>query len=363
LISDASGALYSTTEAGGAFGVGTVFQLTPPAVAGGGWTETVLHSFNGSDGEYPYAGLISDASGTFYSDTNWGGTYGKGTVFKLTPPTVAGGGWTETVVHSFAGSDGFEPVGSLISDASGALYGVTNRGGISDLGTVFKLTPPSVAGGSWTEQVLYTFTGGTDGAVPQAGVIFDASGALYGTTYVGGANGSGTVFKLTPPAVGGGAWIETILYSFSGSDGATPFTTLIFDASGALYGTTLGGGAFGVGTVFQLTPPSVAGGAWTETILHSFAGSDGARPYAGLISDPYGALYGTTSAGGTNGAGTVFKLTLPVTFIGVIGQPNCVGQSYTTLAKQYGGIGAAARKLGYSSVQALQDALTSYCGS
>jgi uncharacterized repeat protein (TIGR03803 family) len=311
LIVDAAGNLYGTTTAGGAYNSGTVFELTP--AAGGGWTETVLHNFgNGTDGATPYAGLIFDAAGNLYGTTQYGGTYGVGTVFELTP--AGGGSWTEKVLYSFNlnGTDGAVPEAGLIVDAAGNLYGTTYFGGTYLYGTVFELTP--AGGGGWTEQVLHSFNNnGADGSLPAAGLIFDAAGNLYGTTVNGGTGsncvlGCGTVFELTPAA--GGGWTEQVLHSFNnnGADGSTPFAGLIFDAAGNLYGTTFAGGTYGYGTVFELTP--AAGGGWTETVLHNFGnGTDGTAPYAGLIFDAAGNLYGTTSYGGTYNYGTVFELT------------------------------------------------------
>src|ERR1039458_6939697 len=180
---------------------GTVFELTPQA--GGGWTETVIHSFgSGTDGAGPWAGLIFDAAGNLYSTTKGGGTYNGGTVFELTPQ--AGGGWTEQVLHSFqGGADGAQPYAGLIFDAAGNLYGTTYFGGAYGYyGTVFDLTP--AAGGTWTEKVLYNFSGFPDGINPVGGLIFDGTGNLYGTTYLGGTYGKGTLFELTP--AGGGTW-------------------------------------------------------------------------------------------------------------------------------------------------------------
>jgi uncharacterized repeat protein (TIGR03803 family) len=195
-------------------------------------------------------------------------------------------------------------------------------------------------------------------------LIFDASGALYGTTANGGLGQNyGTAFKLTPPTTPGGDWTETILYKFNGGDGAYPYAGVISDASGALYGAASGGGAYNAGTVFKLTPPATTGGAWTESVLYSFTGGgDGAYPYAGLISDASGALYGAALSGGTNNDGTVFKLAVPATFYGVPGRANCTGQSISLLARKYGGIAHAAAALGYGSVTDLQNAVRTYCG-
>jgi uncharacterized repeat protein (TIGR03803 family) len=312
LIFDAAGNLYGTTAYGGDYGSGTAFELTP--TAGGGWAEKVLYSFGGN----PFSGLIFDAAGNLYGTTYWGGTYGQGTAFELTP--TPGGGWTETVLHSFIlnGTDGAYPYAGLIFDAAGNLYGTTYWGGTwvscgYGCGTVYELTP--AAGGDWTETVLHSFgienIRDPNGYHPGAGLIFDAAGNLYGTTQRGdgtgcGGAGCGTVFELTPTA--GGGWTEKVLHGFgNGTDGAEPYAGLIFDVAGDLYGTTTGGGDYGHGTVFELAP--TAGGDWTETVLYSFGnGTDGANPDAGLIFDKNGSLYGTTTGGGTYGGGTVFEL-------------------------------------------------------
>jgi uncharacterized repeat protein (TIGR03803 family) len=246
-----SGVLYGTANNGGAAGFGTVFNLTAPISAS---SFAVLYTFGGppGDGANPQASMITDATGALYGTTLSGGQSNAGTVFKLTP--VAGGTWTETVLYSFTGgNDGRWPTSNLLFDASGALYGVTQFGGLNNSGTVFKLTPPSTVGAGWTETVLHAFAGGSDGAGPLAGLIFDGSGALYGTTPTGGANNQGTIFKLTPPAAAGGAWTESILWNFTGgNDGSFPGNGgLVADTSGALYGTTYQGGAYGGGTIYQ----------------------------------------------------------------------------------------------------------------
>ena len=307
LIFDAAGNLYGTTSAGGKYHVGTVFELTPQT--GGNWSEKILHSFieNGKDGNFPLDNLIFDTAGNLYGTTWAGGTHNLGTIFELTPQ--AGGGWIESVLHSFGadGKDGNTPYAGLTFDAAGNLYGTTSAGGAYNLGTVFQLAPKE--GGTWTERVLYHFKmNGQDGVDPEANLIFDAAGNLYGTTDHGGANGSGTVFELTLEA--GGRWTEKVLHSFgSGTDGILPQAGVIFDTTGNLYGATFFGGDHGYGTAFELTPQ--AGGGWTEIVLHSFNdnGEDGYNPYASLVFGASGNLYGTTSAGGTNGFGTVFELT------------------------------------------------------
>ena len=294
--------------------------------------ENVLYSFcaqtNCIDGFDPAASLISDAAGNLYGTTYQGGANncgfpynGCGTVFELTP--TAGGGWTEEVLHTFSnGADGATPEAALIFDAAGNLYGTTQYGGAHGGGTAFELTP--TAGGGWTEQVLYSFcsqTNCTDGAYPPAGLIFDAAGNLYGTTWYGGTNsgpycpqGCGTVFELTPAA--GGAWTEKVLYSFCSqtncADGDDPVAGVRFDQAGNLYGTTYQGGSYpcepsDCGTVFELTP--AAGGGWTEQVLYTFGCCSGVGPVGGLIFDAAGNLYGALFYGGTYYGGAVFELT------------------------------------------------------
>jgi uncharacterized repeat protein (TIGR03803 family) len=295
LIFDSRGDLYGTTSGGGSSGNGTVFKLTP---SNGVWTETLLHTFTGSDGSFPSAGLIFDNAGNLYGTTQQGGsTLNTGTVFKLTP---SNGVWTETVIYSFkGGSDGYLPFAGLIFDSVGNLYGTTIGGGANGCGTVFELTPSN---GVWTETVIYNFKGGSDGTVPYAGLIFDSGGNLYGTTSGGGSSGNGTVFELRPSNK---VWTEIVIYSFKGgSDGSLPFAGLIFDSEGNLYGATAYGGADGLGTVFELTPSN---GGWMETVLHSFTGGDGQLP-SSVLTFTAGNLFGTTQYGGAIGWGTVFKL-------------------------------------------------------
>jgi uncharacterized repeat protein (TIGR03803 family) len=314
LIFDAAGNLYGTTADGG-FGAGVAFRLRPPVTGHTAWTEEVLHSFGGTDGVYPVAGMIFDKAGNLFGTTAGGGDSNHGTVFELTPPAAGKTGWIEQVLYSFAGSenagpDGADPDADLIFDKAGNLYGTTNGGGTHGRGTVFELMPPAAGQTGWTEQVLHSFGGHNDGTNPDAGLIFDEAGNLYGTT---GFNG--TVFELMPPATRQTGWTEQVLHRFTGrgGDGASPYAGLIFDGAGNLYGTTVSGGGFNQGTVFELTPPAAGKSGWTERILHSFPafGTDGAAPEAGLIFDRAGNLYGTTNGGGTHGHGTVFELMPP----------------------------------------------------
>jgi len=302
LILDSAGNLYGATYSGGTYNSGIVFELTPGAA--GTWDETVIHHFgSGIDGRNPQASLIFDAAGNLYGTTNAGGPLHYGTVFQLTP--VAGGGWTETVIHNFNSRDGQAPQSSLILDLAGNLYGTSFVGGAYGLGVAFELMPKG--GGVWTEKVLHSFGHGQDGSYCEAGLILDRAGNLYGTTVNGGTYNEGTVFELTST---GGVWSETILHNFSSNstDGYQPYAGLIFDAVGNLYGTTFAGGTRGYGTVFELMPS--AGGNWTEKALHSFNGTatGGAFAEGGLIFDDLGNLYGTTVGGGPSGFGMVFKL-------------------------------------------------------
>ena len=309
LVRDPAGNLYGTTSRGGTSGYGVVFKLDTTG------TETVLHSFTGgADGAYPgMGGLIRDSAGNLYGTTGFGGNSGCGgsgcgVVFKLDSTG------TETVLHRFRGAegaDGANPSGALIADSAGNLYGTTEDGGTvgpcrSDpepgCGVVFKLDTTHM------ETVLYSFTGGSDGAQPYAGLIRDSAGNLYGTTENGGLVGCpdgfacGVVFKLDTTGT------EAVLYSFTGgADGGNPYAGLIRDSAGNFYGSTGNGGTFGHGVVFKLDTTG------TETVLHGFTGgTDGSSPIAGLTRDSAGNLYGTTAAGGSgcqgDGCGVVFRL-------------------------------------------------------
>ena len=244
LVMDKSGNLYGTTDAGGAYNLGTVFQLSN---VNGVWTESVLHSFRGNgDGWFPYAGLLMAGSETFYGTTIYGGNFGNGTVFKL---FQSRGVWKVKIVYSFTGgSDGYEPWGPLIRDKNGSLYGTTYAGGAPDTGVAFMLTP---SGGKWTETILHVFDWQNgDGSNPLAGLRWSPSGSLYGTTSEGA--GGGTVFELTQS---GGMWTETILHAFGGQgDGIYPQGGIILDKTGVLYGTTEIGGTDNLGTVWKITP-------------------------------------------------------------------------------------------------------------
>lgn len=319
IVLDNAGNLYGTTINGGnvacgfTVGCGVVFKLTP--TSNGSWMESILHTFNGSDGSEPYGGVILDSTGNLYGTTFYGGDSGLGEVFKLS--AASSGGWSETVIHSFLGypSDGDLPYGSLAIDSAGNLYGTTT-GGPAYWGTVFMLTPGS---NGWTESFLHSFSGPPDGAYVYAGIVFDSEGNVYGSSNEGGntgcstTSGCGLIYQLVTTSAG--VWTENVLrsFSFSGSDGYFPFSPVAVDSTGNVYGVTMSGGSsacfsYGCGAVFELSP--AAGGQWTETVLHTFAGSptDGQGGSA-LILDGTGKLYGT-SGGGSAGDGLVYELIL-----------------------------------------------------
>jgi uncharacterized repeat protein (TIGR03803 family) len=293
LVRDGSGNLYGTTSAGGSSGLGTVFKIDPSG------TETVLHNFTGNpDGAKPYAGLVMDpSSGNLYGTTEQGGTSNLGTVFGVD------NNGTETVLHSFTGGpDGADPKARLMLDAGGNLYGTTFTGGSSSAGTVFELDTTN------TESVLYAFTGGSDGGNPFGGVTQDSDGVLYGTTENGGSAMHYGCCKGVAFSVSGGS--EQVLYTFTGGkDGGTPASDLIL-YNGVLYGTTLSGGFSSHGTAFSLTIAKGKGkGKNREKVLHGFTGrKDGASPRGGLLLNAQGVLYGTAQKGGRFKQGTVFQV-------------------------------------------------------
>ncbi len=290
-------------------------------------TEKVLHRFrSGKDGSTPIGGLIEDASGNLYGTTTNGGVADYGTVFQLSAPDRPGGARTETVLYSFGfTNDGRHPFATLTLDKAGNLYGTTFRGGAQpqcyDCGTVFELVRPKTPGAAWTEKILYSF-GGPDGFLPISGLLRGKNGNLYGTTLGGGTYLNGTVFELIHPDEDGqGPWRLKTLYSFSGSD--SPSGGVVRGPGGALYGTLGLGGTYGFGGVYRLASPGSAGGTWSETTIYSLSGlTDGALPNGGVLFDRQGRLYATTASGGnpicvdTTGCGTVFQLTPPPSGLG-----------------------------------------------
>jgi uncharacterized repeat protein (TIGR03803 family) len=300
VIFDASGNLYGTTAGGGASSLGTVFELTRN---GSEWNEKVLYSFaGGADGASPYAGLVFDAAGDLYGTTYYGGSYDDGTVFELIHGST--GEWTEKVIYTFDETNGDAPVGGLISDREGNLYGVTEGGGDSHAGVAYKLVPTS--DGSWNGETLYSFAGGADGSGPYAErLVFDRKGNLHGTTNGGGAFQAGTVFQLSRGTAG--SWKETVLYSFDPSVEGNPTSGLIFDGKENLYGTcSNGNGETTVGAVFKLSPQP--NGEWSEHNLVFFDRTNGEFPEGSLLGDSAGNLYGTTWLGGADNMGVVFEI-------------------------------------------------------
>jgi uncharacterized repeat protein (TIGR03803 family) len=304
LTFDSAGNLYGSTFRGGTgtctnrTTCGTVFELAPSS---DGWAESVLYSFPGNASALPN-GVISDKLGNLYG-TVTGYSPQPGFVFEL--KHLSSGEWKEGVLHQFDTTDGASSRAGL-SYRAGELYGTTYEGGSFGFGTVFKLTP--AGGGRWTETVLYNFTGGDDGGLPATGVVFDATGNIFGTTAVYGSLDGGTVFTLTPS---NGVWTETVIYDFgAGCDGVIP-NSLVWK-KGELYGTTVTGSCTSYGTVFKLTNSN---GVWTETVLHAFTnGLDGGSPQGALVVDSEGNLFGTASYGGSGsvcygGCGVVFEIT------------------------------------------------------
>ena len=296
------GNLYGTTRAGGngngcreLHGCGTVFSVKPSP----GTQELVLYRFGTYDGSDPFYGDVAfDQSGNLYGTTRNGGANLQGAVYKLTPNS---GPWTETVVYSFqATPDGAAPMNGVTVDTTGNLYGTTSAGGTNGWGTLFELKP---SGSGWTEAVLHSFLGGSDGLTPTGNPFLDGAGHLYGATQSGGI-GAGIAFELIP--AGGGVWNLNTLYDFSGATFGGSYRTLAMDNAGNLYGTAAADGAHQQGSVFKLTWTN---GTWVYTPLYSFTGgSDGGAPYGGLVIDANGSIYGTASAGGANGYGVVFEI-------------------------------------------------------
>jgi uncharacterized protein YceK len=327
LVQDTAGNLYGAFLYGGIgrtkrnLGCGTIFELSPPSPGQTKWTEQTIFEFpDGAAGCGPAGGVILGPGGVLYGAT--GGYYSN--IFELSPP-ANGGPWKETVLYSFTGgADGQGPGAPLLLGKGGALYGTTGGGGHS-FGTVFELMPPQNGQTQWSEAVLYSFAGGNDGSNPISPLIADNSGALYGTTLLGGGcvqetSGCGTVFMLTPPSAGQTAWTETVLHAFTGgADGGNPSGGLYRDKSGDLFGNTKAGGqqkpcagnANGCGTTYLLTPPANAQSSWTFQTLYAFTGqADGVLPGGPLVSATGGSVYGT-AIGGVTGYGTVFELVPP----------------------------------------------------
>jgi uncharacterized repeat protein (TIGR03803 family) len=315
LAFDSSGNLYGTTGTGGSGsgcggGCGTVFQLRPTS---SGWTESVLYNFsNNGDSAYgPQFGVSLDTAGNLYGTASFGAP-SCGTIFQLVPNF--GGGWTENILHAFNPNnipgDACNPSSALVSDAAGNLYGLTSSGGTYGEGAAFELT--AISGGAWSYSVIYSFGAQFgDSGGPSGNLALDGAGDLFGTSLSGGFYGVGTVFRLSLTSAG---WTGTVIYDFTGGDnGQYPEAGVTFDPQGNLYGTTYGGGADAVGVVYQLKP--TRRGFWTLHVIHSFTGNnDGGHPsFGSLAIDGKGSLYGETLYGGFYGYGAVFELMKPTT--------------------------------------------------
>ncbi len=363
----ANGVLYGTTTLGGTPsgctnppGCGAIYQLTPPSKPGGSWSESVIYAY--PTYSYPASAPTVGPAGELYVAAYYGGPEYVGDVSEFTPPATPGGMWNRTELYSFSypGGDPQNPAASVVIGASGVLYGTvpyagtsTNCGGVFGTtygcGGVYSLTPPATPGGTWTEETIYTFQGGSDGSFPITSLVVGKNGVLYGSTNVGGLGtfcvddtvqhigfsspatfatipvNCGTIFELDPPATAGDEWTETELYNFEGKrDGGFPNALTYWN--GKFYGTvTFGGdprncGGAGCGGVFELNPPAVPGAEWTEKVIYSFtSGRDGLFPGAGVALGSDGTIYGTTLDGGNDnacpanpGCGIVFQLKPPL---------------------------------------------------
>lgn len=302
------GNLYGTST-GGQDDPGRIIEL----VRGGDgqWTESVLYSFDGynGDGSRPTAGVVFDRMGNMYGTTQAGGANGLGAVFELTPS--GSGTWTESLLRSFSGIDGSTPLGGVIVDSAGQLYGTTSEGGRENLGVVFELQP---AADGWTEIVLHSFgnNSGTDGAYPMAGLTVDSVGSFYGTTSEGGLR-YGTVFSLSQT---GGSWVETVLHRFNplSGDGMYPNSSLTIDSAGRLYGVVTLGGEYNYGIAYRLVRNK--DGQWVESGRYAFEGGvDAGYPVGSLTFGPKGGIFGASTSGGLpgcggypDGCGTIFEI-------------------------------------------------------
>ncbi len=363
LLADARGNLFGTTEFGGASNKGTVFEIVKTK-HGYASTPTILVSFDGTHGAIPAASLIADDQGNLLGTTDNGGTNNLGTVFEIAK-TKGGYASTPTLLFSFDGAHGANPLGGLIADAKGNLFGTTYFGGAGNDGTVFEIAKTG-QGYADTPTVLVSFSG-ANGENPGAGLIFDSHGNLFGTTVRGGANGYGTVFEIAKTE-NGYADAPTTLVNFnlvfSPNNGAYPLAGLIADAKDNLFGTTANGGAAGVGTVFEIVN-TANGYADTPTILVSFNGFNGSGPAGGLLADASGDLFGPTTTGGGDKKGIVFELTssgfVPLAFAGAPGSAGCYGQSVLSLLQQDQNLDVAAAARGLDRAEALQRAILRYC--
>jgi uncharacterized repeat protein (TIGR03803 family) len=318
LIADSAGNLYGTATAGGnsgcvvyaSTGCGTVFELSPPAQQGGSRTEAVLHRFQGGNGPwFPFAGLAMDKAGDLFGTTTDGGPYDCfttycGTVFELTHPTKQGEPWRERILYRFtSGTGGENPLSGVTIGPDGDLYGTTFNGGPQLKGVVYRLSPPAHGDGWWTETVLTGFDQG--GIQPIGGVVIDKAGDLFGTTYQGGSGQLGVIFELKPTQ--SGPWNESVLYDF-GMNACYPKTNLVMDGRGDLFGTAQGCPAL-PGAVYELSPPAHGSHTWSESLLARISGTSNYDPTTSVTLDSAGDVFGSAASMGAHGLGSVFELT------------------------------------------------------
>lgn len=308
------GNLFLTTQGGGSAGNGALVELSPAAGAPTGWAETIIHSFSRyQDGGYPLVRPRIDSAGNIFVATLDGGLYDGGTFVELSPPAAGQQTWTEKVLYNFGQNlDAAGPVNGFHADAQGNLYLPTNSGGQFGSGTIVELSPQN-GGSTWSESVLYNFgNGAADASSPTSGLIADANGNLLGTTGQGGTANQGTIYELSPPTGGGTAWTETVLYSFTGNaDGGSPGRGLLVDAAGNIFVTTKQGGVAGCtcGTLVELSPPQGGGTAWTETTLYQFPGGAGGSIPGVITVDDNGNFLIPTQNGGIHDKGALIQVT------------------------------------------------------
>ena len=319
------GVLYGYASSGltesGTYIPGGLFELVPPTDGNGPWvSHTLLLSPKDQSFELPLGGpLLLDVAGNLFGETTSDGPAFAGTVFELSPPAAGSTKWTFRNIFTFrAARQGAYPTGGLTAGPNGVLYGTAQAGGHHDDGVVFSLTPPASAGDEWTETVLWRFGLGKDGSVPYGAPALGPGGEVYGVTGYGGVHGMGRVFMLTPPAAGASTWQETVLHDFAGTaDGATPYAGLVRDAAGTLYGIASTSGPDSYGTAYALQPPASGDTAWSFTLLHAFSGMpDAYSPQQPLVIQTDGSLIGISMYGGNyvpsfDGVGAIFKLTPP----------------------------------------------------
>jgi uncharacterized repeat protein (TIGR03803 family) len=313
LTEDSAGNFYGAASSGGHFHFGAVFRLTPAGAGAGRHDITSLYAFGARDKlpARPATAPLLGSDGNLYGTATEGGMNDGGAIYRLTPPLAGKKAWSLAVLHDFdAATDGAPPFSCLTAGPDGSFYGTAGTGGPSNVGVAYRLDPPQPGETKWTENVLHIFGDAPDGAYPGGGVTPGPNGELYGVTISGGTNHHGSLYELIPPSQQGGAWTVMMLYNFPRKGGNDPTGNLIMDAQGSLYGTATDNYGRRNGSVFRLSPPSQAGSAWQIQTLFTFSTHDGGRnPAGGVVFDAEGDLYGATSSSGAYGYGSVFQLT------------------------------------------------------